>query len=79
MKIDVEGNNAPYRSTYYIWLLNVEREEKLVKKQRSEGYYLKPTKFYPIEKEAFHSEKEAHEYAKQLGLKEDEYKIGRWL
>lgn len=79
MRIDVEGYNAPYRNTYFICLLNVDREEKRVKKRRGEGYYLEPTKFYPIEREAFHSEKEAHEYAKQHGLKEDEYEVGMWL
>ena len=34
---------------------------------------------YPIENETFKTKEDAHNYAKEHGLKEDEYDVIEWL
>ena len=69
------------RKPYTIHLLNVDRGtvpvEVVVGGKIMRG--TKNTIKYPIESEVFKTKEEARNYAKQRGLKEDEYKIGEWL
>ena len=76
-----DGYDWSNHKPYTICLLNVDREtvpvEVVVGGKIMRGR--KNTIEYPIENETFKTKEDAHNYAKEHGLKEDEYEIGEWL
>ena len=71
-----DGYDWSNHKPYTIYLLNVDRGTVVVREYELRGRIRRDTMDtieYPIESETFKTKEDAHNYAKEHGLKEDEY------